>query len=215
MARRAKAVSGRVDDDPGTALREHLLDTAERLLRDRPVTALTAREIAREADVSSGVLYNYFADKNELLVTALVRRATRIVAELQADLPEAGSGTVEDNLLAYAHAALGLHRQGLPILAGLLSTPELLHRFLQEVHRQAAAPQQIQAGLIAYLDAERHLGRVGDIDTSAAATLLTGGTAMLTLPAVLHGPTGHEGDHDERLRALVRVLLTGADPGER
>lgn len=62
--RRAKATLGRVGTDPATALREHLVDTAERLLAEKQVGAITTREIARAAGVSDGVLYNYFADKD-------------------------------------------------------------------------------------------------------------------------------------------------------
>ncbi len=92
--RRARAVSG-LDGDPATALREHLIDVAERLLSERQVSAITTRDIARTAGVSDGVLYNYFADKNDLLLTALVRRYGRIVARFEADLPQPGTATVE------------------------------------------------------------------------------------------------------------------------
>lgn len=47
------------------SLREHLIATAERLIARRDTAGLTVRDIAREAQVASGVLYNYFyfADK--------------------------------------------------------------------------------------------------------------------------------------------------------
>src|SRR5690349_17179224 len=95
--RRANATRGRVTDDPATALREHLIDTAEQLLTQRHVGAITTREIARSAAVSDGVLYNYFADKHELLLAALVRRYTQVLSRFEADLPQAGTGTVEAN----------------------------------------------------------------------------------------------------------------------
>ena len=42
-----------------------LIDAAASLLAERETTAVTAREIARRAGLSDGVLYNYFEDKPE------------------------------------------------------------------------------------------------------------------------------------------------------
>jgi Bacterial regulatory proteins, tetR family len=55
-------------------LRELLIVTAEKLLAERQVSTITTGDIARTAGVSDGVLYTYLADKNDLLVAALVRR---------------------------------------------------------------------------------------------------------------------------------------------
>ncbi len=56
----------------GAELRELLIDAADRLLADRQVSAITTRDIARAAGLSDGVLYNYFANKNDLVVVALL-----------------------------------------------------------------------------------------------------------------------------------------------
>src|SRR5688572_7785639 len=104
--RPAKAVRGRTGDDPATALRDLLIDTAERLIGERPASAITTREIARAAGVSDGVLYNYFADKNDLIITALVRRHTETLRQYDLALPAPGSGSVADNLGACALAAI-------------------------------------------------------------------------------------------------------------
>jgi AcrR family transcriptional regulator len=53
------------------SLREHLIATAERLIATVGTAGLTVRVIAREAGVADGVLYNHFADKEELLANAL------------------------------------------------------------------------------------------------------------------------------------------------
>ena len=52
----------------GQNLREHLIATAERLISSRGTAALTVREIAREAGVADGVLYNYFDGKEEIFL---------------------------------------------------------------------------------------------------------------------------------------------------
>ncbi|MFG1675885.1 TetR family transcriptional regulator [Micromonospora sp. NPDC049282] len=53
------------------SLREHLIAAAARLLDRRGPAGLTVRDVAREAGVADGVVYNHFADKGP------ARRAAR------------------------------------------------------------------------------------------------------------------------------------------
>ena len=205
--RRAKGVKRRVGDDPATALRNHLIDVAERLLITRPVSSITTRDIAREGEVSGGVLYNYFATKNDLLVAALVRRFSSIVAGYDADLPKPGTATVEENLNAYAQASLGQFAEALPLVAALLTEPLLLHRFFQEIHSEAFGPQLAFQRLGEYLRAEQELGRLPDIDVEAATDLLIGATNLLVLSHTMRGISPD--DLAARLPAVVDTLMRG------
>jgi len=208
--RRAKAVQGRVGDDPATALREHLIDAAERLLAERQVTAITTRDIARGAGVSDGVLYNYFAGKQDLLVAAVLRRYRRIAERFDTDLPRPGTGDVEANLIAYCEAARTFQAELLPIAASLLSDPALLHRLLAEIHHQPFSPQHTHDRVRDYLAGEAALGRVPtDVDPDSAAILLLGGSFFV---AMREHMVGHAGIDPLRpqVPALVRALLRGA-----
>ncbi|NUR72864.1 MAG: TetR/AcrR family transcriptional regulator [Hamadaea sp.] len=208
--RRAKATLGRVGDDPATALRGHLIDTAERLLAEHQVGQLTTRQIARAAGVSDGVLYNYFADKNDLLVAALLSRYGRLLGSYDAKLPEAGTATVETNLVAYAEAALELVAQALPIAAGLMTEPHLLHRFVADIHREPFGPQRLREPLAAYLTAEQRLGRLADVPMGAALTLILGPVIMLGFTELVGGQPREV--VSAQLPGIVRTLLTGLNP---
>ncbi|MGH3242089.1 MAG: TetR family transcriptional regulator, partial [Spirillospora sp.] len=111
-----KAAALRSGDGDRT-LRQHLIDTAERMLAERGTAAPTVREIARAAGVADGVLYNHFAGKEELLALALRARAESVGARL-GPLPEPGTATVEENLRAYIRHGLTVHNALLPALAG-------------------------------------------------------------------------------------------------
>ena len=212
--RRAKAVTGRVGDDPATALREHLIDTAERLLAQRQVSTITTRDIARAAGVSDGVLYNYFADKYELLLAALLRRYQGLADRFAAGLPEPGTGTVAGNLHAFAEASLAFQGDLLPIGVGLMSEQLLLHRFMETIHADLHGPQQNQSRLSGYLEGERRLGRIpADVDPVAAATLLTGACLNVAVAGLVL-PDGARPDPAVALAAVVRTLLHGLLPGE-
>jgi AcrR family transcriptional regulator len=209
--RRAKATRGRVDDDPATALRLHLIDAAEKLLGERQVSAITTREIARAAGVSDGVLYNYFADKHELIIAALLRRYERMLSKFDTGLPEPGTGTVEANLIAYAEAALGLVAAGMPMAAGLMSEPQLLHRFIAEIHREPYGPQRLREPIAAYLAAEQKLGRLGDFPMEAAVTLMIGPIIMLGVTELVGGVPRHI--VIAQLPDVIHTLLKGMAPG--
>jgi AcrR family transcriptional regulator len=207
--RRARAVSGRVDVDPATALREHLVESAEKLLAERQISAITTRDIALSAGVSDGVLYNYFGDKNELLVAALLRRYQGVVERFDASLPDAGTATVEENLHAFARAQLEMQSAVLPILTGLISESTLRGRFMDEMHGLPLGPQHTMQRLIDYVQAEQRLGRLSEaIDPSAVNTLLMGATALLALTGLLL-PADARQQVSEELPSIVATLMRG------
>ncbi len=75
--------------------RELILDAAERVLVDRNPSEVTFEEIADAAEVSRGLVYNYFRDRTALLVALAERALERLDRELLsaldpgADLPAA------------------------------------------------------------------------------------------------------------------------------
>lgn len=198
---------GRVGDDPAIALREHLIDHAEQLLAQRSAATVTTRDIARAAGVSDGVLYNYFSDKHELIVAALLRRITHLMHTYLADLPKAGTGTVADNLVRYALTMLDLFGHALPVVGGVVSDPVLLHRLMHALHSEPHGPHLLRQPIVDYLAAEQALGRLGRFDVEAAASLLIGPTLMLGFAYVIPGaPADHS---PEAVPAIVRTLLSG------
>jgi AcrR family transcriptional regulator len=201
------------DGDPAVQLREHLVDTAARLLSDRQVSAITTRDIARAAGVSDGVLYNYFADKNELLVAALVRHFETVVSRSHGELPVPGSGTVAGNLVTYGEALYQLTHDTLPMIAGLVTEPALLRRVMEEIHRPGQGILPFLSRIGEYLVGEREIGRIADVDLPATMALLTGACATLTMRAHLgldpSEGSGPDADAREQVGRIVHVLMRG------
>ena len=207
------------DGAPAASLREHLVETAASLLAERQVSAITTRDIARSAGVSDGVLYNYFADKSELLVAGLVRRFETVVARFAVDLPAPGTGTVEDNLVAHLRALYDLTRDGFPMIAGLVGEPALLARMIDEIHRPGQGILPFLDRMGEYLYGEQQLGRIRiDADLMTAMLMLTGtcGTLamrshlMIRLHVTVEGERiDDDADSYESLRRAVHALLDG------
>ena len=173
--RRARVLRDQGGPDSPGALRRHLLDVTQRLLAAHGAAGLTTREIAREAQVADGLLYNHFAGKDDLVVTALGERATALVDGFLAAQPEPGTATLEENLTVIARSVLELTVQTVPLVTGLLGQAALLSRFIDAIHTGQAGPQTAFAAVVDELTAEQALGRVSaDVDLRAVVELLFG-----------------------------------------
>jgi AcrR family transcriptional regulator len=210
MAPRRAAALREGDDH---SLREHLIAAAERLIARRGTAGLTVREIAREARVADGVLYNHFADKEELLALAVHAHVRTADAALDPPHGPAGSGTVEANLTGWIDRNLALHAAILPAFAGLVGHPGVLAR-LARLPDPVGGGGGLREELSNYLRAEQRLGRLaGDADVDAAATMLDGACHELILTHLFSGsadvelqvPAGFAAD-------LVATILNGIGP---
>jgi AcrR family transcriptional regulator len=115
-------------DGDGPGLREYLIATAARLIAERGTAGLAVRDIAREARVADGVLYNYFEDKEDLLTHALLAHVGAVM-NAATRTPVPGTGTVADNLRQFIEAGFDVLSRVAPAFAGLLSQPKVLGRF--------------------------------------------------------------------------------------
>jgi AcrR family transcriptional regulator len=189
--------------------REVLLAAAEAVIRREGLAAATTRSVAREADVADGLLYNHFADKDDLLIALLGDRLQAAGARL-ASLPDrAGTRTVRENLVEIVTEGLETLLALAPLLGALMDRPDLRAR----QHDGGAAPDREGALIPArlYLEAERAAGRVrAAADVDAAAALLVGACHDLAFHRALHRNTTPV---DPRLPArLVDTLMAGLRP---
>ncbi len=197
-----KAAALRHGDD-GKTLREHLIATAQHLIAVNGTAALTVRVIARQAGVADGVLYNHFANKEELLATALCAHV-RAVERGLGELPRPGTATVEANLRAHLAYGLALHRAILPACAGLLSQPAVLTRFAQLNEHE----QNWRDRLADYLHAERDQGRLPPAaQVDAAAAMIVGICHETTLSQLF--PQSPTTAAPPPIEAVIDTVLNG------
>ncbi|MEU5990906.1 helix-turn-helix domain-containing protein [Spirillospora sp. NPDC047418] len=190
------------------SLREHLIATAARMMAERGTAGLTVRAIAREAGVADGVLYNHFADKEDLLAHALRAHAESAGRTLD-PLPEAGSGTIEENLRAYVRHGLVAHNALVPALAGLVARPEVLARF----SALSGGDADWRSRLAGYLRAERDLGRLApDAPVDAATSMIVGACHEPVLSALFQGENIARRVLADTADDLVAIVLRGIAP---
>ncbi|HEX4701219.1 MAG TPA: helix-turn-helix domain-containing protein, partial [Pseudonocardiaceae bacterium] len=121
-------------------------------MAERGTAGLTVRTIARAAGVADGLLYNHFADKEELLATAPRAHVVTVEQDLGA-LPDPGAETVEANLRAYLAHSLAMHQAVLPAFVGLIGQPGVLARF-------GELDEHGENRLTGYLRGEQEVGRI-------------------------------------------------------
>src|SRR4051812_29773859 len=139
-----------------TTLRDHLIAVAARLIGERSGTPLTVRDIAREAKVADGVLYNHFHDKEELLGYALAAHIHDVMISLD-QLPQPGDATVEANVRVYLERGLDVLTRILPAFASFLTQPGVVAHVRPML---AGAGPGLPNLLTAYFAGEQELGRI-------------------------------------------------------
>ncbi|GAB2838912.1 TetR/AcrR family transcriptional regulator [Lentzea nigeriaca] len=153
-------------------VREQLFDAAERLLVEGGPSALTSRAVTTEAGVAKGVLHRHFDDFDAFLAEFILDRVDQMDARAEALLRAAGTGSVVDNL---AEAIAAVFGSAAVAMVALVTFRDDLRRRLRETW-PAGVPVLTEAAIMIkdYLERERELGRVGDLDADSVAPMLIG-----------------------------------------
>ena len=116
------------------ARRAQILDAAAAVFAEKGFHPATTKEIARVAGVSEGTIYNYFANKADLLIGMMTRLAE--LDQLDEGLTQALQSNAKDFFVAIFRHRMGLIQQNTEtlqaILPEILVNPELRERFYQQ-----------------------------------------------------------------------------------
>jgi AcrR family transcriptional regulator len=117
------------------ARREQILEAATRVFADKGFSRATTREVAREAGISEGTIYNYFKDKEALLMAIMdVLNETERRA---ADFDVALARDFEDFFGEYLHHRMSVIWENREIfrviLSEMLINARLRERYMREV----------------------------------------------------------------------------------
>ena len=92
--------------DRHTALREQLIDAAERTIAEKGLAALKARDLAREVGCAVGTIYNVFEHLDELVLCVGSRTLAMLEAALRAVHSPSGHGSAEEAVVDMMRLAL-------------------------------------------------------------------------------------------------------------
>src|SRR4051812_30625332 len=113
----------RITNDAKQATRQRILEAARRLFARDGFDGAATRDLAREAGIAAGTLFNYFPTKEALVMTL----AAEALAEARdgCDSKRRGEESLEEDLFAFIAAALrsleAMRGYLRPVLEGALS----------------------------------------------------------------------------------------------
>src|SRR6516162_673822 len=155
--------------DRYTALRERLTDVAERTIAEKGLTALKARDLAREVGCAVGTIYNVFEHLDELVLCVGSRTLAMLEAALRAVHAPSRHGSADEavaDMVRLALAYLGFAAEHTVRWRALFEhrmseARPLPEWFVEQQHRLFAQVERRLAALLPELDrdARRILAR--------------------------------------------------------
>ncbi len=158
--------------------RHRILAAAAQIFAQKGYANATTKEIAAEADMAEGTLYNYFASKREILLAV----ATETEPPMEGALAEGDELTSRAAAAAMFEKALDISQAQLPFYQTLLHEAWVDDGILQEF--VAVRLQRMHQLLAAYIAQQVDAGSFRPFDPALGAQLVMGMFASLLLPAV-------------------------------
>ena len=188
--------------------RKQILDAAIKVFAAKGFDRATIADIAREAKVAEGSIYNYFKSKDDLLI-ALPQLI--IQAPLETLSGMSGAHTVEETLVLAARTFLGMFRKNSSIFRILISViptanPSLRKKYLDQVILFAIGVLDARFQMLVSRGQFR-----ADLNTSILARAFVGMfMPTILMSSLLRVETGDSFDDDEMISTCVKVFLRGA-----
>lgn len=200
MARTPKVVEDR---------REQIIDAAMRVFAQKGFVRATNKDVAREAGITAGLIYHYFANKEALLMAVIEGRSPlKVFSALPTNAftmpPEQFFPLVIQQMLRVVET-----ENFIALIKVVL--PELLNNeqsFLAQV-----VPMALQRGLSflgEYLEAQMQAGTLRRADTILNTQILFGSMVGVVLRRqVLHDPAALKFTHEQIATSITETLLHG------
>ena len=157
---------------PAEERREHLLDVAAELVAEQGVEAVTMEGVAAAAGVSKGLGYDYFTNRDDLLLAVLDRETDDLWQRVQEALRS--SDGFDDQIRSAVSAWMDAVSERGPVLGPLMSAGALGAALPQRHNVMQRRFEEFYGGLI---QAEFGIARRQAV--AAAAILLAGLTGVL------------------------------------
>lgn len=192
-------------------LRAALLYAGEHLLREKGVTGVSLRAVAKKAGVSHTAPYRHFTDKQSLLA-ALAEIGFVRLRDAMHGVIDAYPDDPRKQMVEAAAAYVSL----------ALANPEMIHLMFGGVLPDDDAPeslketaQQAFQGLLDIIDNGARAGQYvarPSLELAATAWSMVHGLAMLASTGKLKGPHAPEPDPESLARRMAGHLLLGITP---
>ncbi|WP_029391543.1 TetR/AcrR family transcriptional regulator [Streptomyces xiaopingdaonensis] len=191
--------------------RQRILDAAAHVFAEYGYAAGTTNRIAEQARVSIGSLYQYYPNKDAILVELLTRHLDAGMAEFPLEQGEPLSESVEGIMRRYVHGTIENHRDDPALLRVMAEqgprSRELLERVTQGERRRIAHARRLF----------RDHPQVRVADVGIAARLVVSAVEMMVHKVMAGSPGVDTARFENELVTMLTRYLTGdplAEPGD-
>ena len=167
---------------------EQILDAATRLFAEKGFHRTTTKDIADLADVAEGTLYNYFANKDDLLF-GIMQRLTHSMSFDVMHIEALPTADTREHFIALLQTYRDFQYQNATMLQALLSEILANTELRQRYYQQLLEPSII--ALEKDLSKHSKLGQIRPVDIPATARVLTSMFIGLFFLDVLGDPMAH------------------------
>ena len=189
------------------ARRVQILDAAARLFAEKGFHRTTTKDIAEAADVSEGTLYNYFVNKEDMLLGIMSRlvETQHLTASLIWSIP--------DDAREFLYTMLSQRKEFVQqdgtmlqsVFSEILVDPDLRRQYYQEL----LLPNFEL--LEAHLHARRDLGQIRDVELPLAVRIVVALTIGLFFLEVLGDPLVKD-RWDDLSKLITSIFFDGVTP---
>lgn len=190
------------------ARREAIVTAALGLFEAQGFAATTVEQIAAQARVSTPTVFNYFGNKQEILLALVEHADKQAIIDARSQIPE-----FDNAVDAMCHLESLIVRHELSVL------PPIIWRELLPLSMLTAPPEQVSnlnAGLVGEIaNLLRELQERGmlstEVDVDFVAYFLNDYSSMLFMRLVQADVPDFDG-HAQRIRQLTQTLFDGLRP---
>jgi AcrR family transcriptional regulator len=184
--------------------RREIIQAAARVFAEKGYANATTKEIADQADIAEGTLYNYFNGKREILLAV----AHEADAPMEAAVLAEDGGDDRAIMTAMFETALNISEEQLPFFRTLLSEAWVDDGIMQEF--LSVRLERVVRPLQTFIAARIAAGVFRSVDSTLAAHLAIGMFGAVILPA-LRGvaPLPSREERHALAEAAVGVFLDG------
>jgi len=195
--------------------RNQILDAAARLFARKGYKGATIREIACEAGVAEGTIYNYFDSKHDLLISLPQRISWPVVSSFVKSARRRGPDAVTEDeeqmvrLLQAAMSSIQQHTDAIKVLLAYIPfmDEEIQAQFLEQTTLFFTRIFDLEGFLQARIEA----GAFRPFNTAIAAQAFVGMVLIFILSQeILPGRKGLPMSYEEIAREIVQLFLYGA-----
>jgi len=193
---------------PTTIRTGQILSAARKLFLANGFGVSTA-DIAREAGVSEGSLFNRFPTKADLFRAAMGLPEFHIEKETSSMV---GKGNVRDNLARLMTLILKFHRELMPRVMMMWAQPGLNPMEMMREDPEHSPPNQALSAIAGYLESEMAAGRVKRLDARVVAEMIMSAMHSQAFLEQIGIRKGTEDETRNHIRLVIDVLWEGIAP---